>query len=620
MSRFTRSRRSPHPDGATGREQPLTDDTATETDAASSDPAAAPPGADHRDPGDPRDSEEPSAGGRDGGPRSGRVAGGVRRLRAARGVGRAVDVLAFVLVAGALVLPNRLADLRPAGFARLPVEAILGAAVLIVLPRRPRTVVAAVAGLGLGALTVLNLLDLGFEEFLGRGFNLVLDWTLLGDAHAYLKDSAGPTGATAALVAAVVLVLAVLVLTAHAVVRLAGVLARHGSAATRSTLALGTAWVLCTATGVQVAGVPVAAEHTAASVQDRVQRVRATLRDEAAFAKVARQDAFGDTPPDRLLTGLRGKDVMITFIESYGRSAIEDPATAPGVDATLAAATERLDRAGYAAKSGWLTSATYGGSSWLGHSTFLTGLWIDSQQRYRTVTAGDHLTLTGAFRKTGAWRTVGIMPGVQKAWPEAKFYGLDHVYDSRDLGYRGPKFSWSTMPDQYTLTAFERLEHGRKHDKPLMSEIILTSSHQPWAPIPKTIPQDRVGDGSVYEDIQRAGRKPADVFYDSAEVKREYGKSVQYSVNSLVDHLARYGGKDTVLVFLGDHQPMARVSGADASRDVPCTIVAHDPEVLKKIADWGWTDGLRPAHDAPVWNMSSFRDRFLTAYGSTPSS
>ncbi|MEU1041499.1 sulfatase [Streptomyces sp. NPDC005907] len=593
--------------------------------SAGSPDASAGPGEASAVPGEP-----PTDPGGSGAPRDtpaapdGRPRGAPRGLRArhpalARGLARGTDVLAFAAVVIALLLPNRLGDLRAAAFARLPVEAVLGAAVLIVLPRRPRVAVAVTAGLGLGALTVLNLLDLGFDEFLGRGFNLVLDWTLFGDARAYLKDSVGPAGATAAAVAVVVLVLAVLVLMALAVVRLARLLARHRPLATRSTLALGTVWVLCTATGVQFGGVPVAAGHAAAGVQDRAQRVQATLRDEAAFAEAAREDTFGGTPPEQLLTGLRGKDVMFTFIESYGRSAVEDPVTAPGVDATLASATERLGRAGYAAKSGWLTSATYGGSSWLGHSTFLSGLWIDNQQRYRTVTAGDHLTLTGAFRKTGAWRTVGIMPGVQKAWPEAEFYGLDHLYDARNLGYRGPKFSWSTMPDQYALAAFERLEHGRKHDKPLMSEIILTSSHQPWAPIPKTVPQDQVGDGSVYEGIQRAGKKPADVFYDSAKVKQEYGRSIQYSVRSLIDYVIRYGGRNTVLVFLGDHQPMARVSGDHASRDVPCAIVAHDPEVLERIAGWGWTDGLQPGHDAPVWKMDSFRDRFLTAYGSTPS-
>ena len=63
--------------------------------------------------------------------------------------------------------------------------------------------------------------------------------------------------------------------------------------------------------------------------------MQATLKDERAFAKEAAADAFGDTPADQLLTGLRGKDVIFAFIESYGRSAIEDPAMAPGVDATL---------------------------------------------------------------------------------------------------------------------------------------------------------------------------------------------------------------------------------------------------------------------------------------------
>ena len=406
--------------------------------------------------------------------------------------------------------------------------------------------------------------------------------------------------------------------TTMAVLRLSKVMAGNREVATRTTVAIGTVWVTCAALGLQLTGPPLAARSTVALVKDRMDRVSATLEDEAAFGKEAKKDAFGNTPGDQLLTGLRGKDVMFTFIESYGRSAVEDPDIAPGVDATLTAKNNELRQAGFAAKSGWLTSATYGGSSWLGHSTFLSGLWINNQNRYRTVTAGDHLTLTGAFRRTGAWRTVGIMPGVQKNWPEGRFYGLDHVYDSRELGYHGPKFSWSTMPDQYALSAFERMEHGKDHDKPLMSEIILTSSHQPWAPLPKTIPWNQVGDGSVYRDIEKAGKDPADVFYDSDKVKKEYGKSIQYSVTSLIDYLVKYGSKNTVLVFLGDHQPMAKVSGSNASRDVPVSIVARDKSVLDKIDNWNWTDGLEPDPKAPVWRMDSFRDRFLTAYGSQP--
>jgi hypothetical protein len=537
---------------------------------------------------------------------------------AARAVRHGLHVLAAALVVGALLLPNTAAGLRPNRFTRIPAEAIIGVVLLLALPRRPRIVVAALYGAGIGVLTVLNLLDMGFTEYLGRGFNVVLDWGLLDDARAYVADAMGGTAATAAAVGAVALALLLVAGLALATVRLSGVLARHRSRATRGALVAGTVWITCTVLGLQISGMPVASDRAADALKTQTRRVVDTLRDEAAFAREARADTFGATPGDQLLPDLRGKDVLFTFIESYGRTALEDPLIAPGVSRALGTATDALADAGYHARSGWLTSATYGGSSWLGHSTALSGLWVDNQQRYRTVTAGDHLTLTKAFRRTGAWDTVGIMPGVQKGWPEARWYGLDTVYDAFHLGYRGPKFSWSTMPDQYALEAFQRLEHGRKRDRPLMAEIILTSSHQPWAPVPELVDWDELGDGSVFDAVHEAGKKPADVVADSTASRREYGRSIRYSVTSLTQWLERYGTDDTVLVFLGDHQPIARVSGPRASRDVPVSIVAKDPKVLDRIAGWHWTEGLEPAADAPVWRMSSFRDRFLTAYGSVP--
>ncbi|MEV6882556.1 CDP-alcohol phosphatidyltransferase [Streptomyces sp. NPDC051135] len=541
-----------------------------------------------------------------------------RHPRTALVVRRSTTALSAILVLGALLLPNTLTALEPSRFARIPVEAVIAAVLLLCLPRVPRLVAAALFGTALGALTVLNLLDMGFTEYLGRSFNLVLDWSLLDDAQSFVADSMGGAAAAWAAVGAVVLAAALLVLTALAAVRLGELLAAHRERAARGALMTGTVWMTCVALGVQTFGLPVATSSASRAAEAQAHRVVDTLRDEAAFAKEAKADRFGATPGAQLVPDLRGKDMIFTFIESYGRSAIEDPVMAPGVDRTLDARTDALAKAGFHARSGWLTSATYGGSSWLGHSTFLSGLWVDNQQRYRTVTAGDHLTLTKAFEKTGDWDTVGIMPGVQKAWPEAGWYGLDKVYDAFGMGYRGPKFSWSTMPDQYALEAFQRLEHGRKRDRPLMAEVILTSSHQPWAPIPRTVGWDEIGDGSVYDGIEASGVKAADVITDSARSKEEYGKSIQYSVTSLTQWLERYGTDDTVLVFLGDHQPLARVSGDRASRDVPVSVVAKDPKVLDAIDDWNWTEGLRPAEDAPVWPMSSFRDRFLTAYGSVP--
>jgi len=47
---------------------------------------------------------------------------------------------------------------------------------------------------------------------------------------------------------------------------------------------------------------------------------------------------------------------------------------------------------------------------------------------------------------------------------------------------------------------------------------------------------------------------------------------------------------------------------------VPVTIIAADPAVTDRAANWGWQNGLRPGASAPVWPMDTFRDRFLTTY------
>jgi len=73
--------------------------------------------------------------------------------------------------------------------------------------------------------------------------------------------------------------------------------------------------------------------------------------------------------------------------------------------------------------------------------------------------------------------------------------------------------------------------------------------------------------------------------------------------------------QDLVLVVLGDHQPASIVRGEAVSHDVPVSIIAADPAVMDRAADWCWQEGLRPDAGTPVWPMDAFRDRFLTAYG-----
>ena len=65
-------------------------------------------------------------------------------------------------------------------------------------------------------------------------------------------------------------------------------------------------------------------------------------------------------PADRLLRGLRGKDVLVVFVESYGRVAVQGTSFSPGVDAVLDDGSRRLRAAGYGARSAFLTSPTFG--------------------------------------------------------------------------------------------------------------------------------------------------------------------------------------------------------------------------------------------------------------------
>jgi hypothetical protein len=527
-------------------------------------------------------------------------------------------MLALLVVAFAVLAPDTYGHLRPAAFLRIPIEVVVGALAVLVLRKRARSAAVAVAGVVLGLVILLKVLSLGFSSVLGRPFDPVLDWSFFGNAFDYLTASAPEAVGIAAVVGAVVLACAVPLVAVWSVRRLSAVVVRHPTTTARCAAVLGIGWVVCLLLGVQVVpGEPVAASTTVHVLYDAGSRARSSLNDEQEFRKEEAADSALPPPGRQVLAGLKGKDVIIAFVESYGRSAVEDPRIAPGVEAVLDAGNARLAAAGFGAASGWLNSPTVGGGSWLAHSTLLSGVRISNQERYQTLLKSNRLTLSSAFRTAG-WRTVALMPATHGGWPEGAFYRYQKVYERPDMKYEGPRFGWSPMPDQFVLEALQTKQLGVPGHTPVMVEAELTSSHTPWAPLPKMVAWNNLGDGSLFDSIESAAKQRNDVWPNPDRVRTEYGRSIQYSLTALFSYLERYGTKDTVLVFLGDHQPAPIVTGGDASRDVPITIVAKDPAVLSQISGWGWQQGLKPGPNTPEWPMEAFRDRFLSAF--TPGS
>jgi phosphatidylglycerophosphate synthase len=535
-----------------------------------------------------------------------------------RGIAVGLTILAAVLVWAALVAPDQPKYLTPSAFVRIPLEGLVLVALALVLPLTARRILAGVVGPALALVVILKVLDIGFFTTFDRPFDPLGDTSDAGIGLETLRAAIGRTEANLVVVGAIVGVVALVLLTTFAAFRLTRVAAGNRRWAWRTVAGLGAAWGICWLFGAQlISHTPLASTLSAGLVVDEVRTLQADIHDQSVFANQIKHDSFRNTPGGKLLTGLRGKDVLLVFVESYGRVTVQGSTFSPAVDALLDRGTTRLRAAGFAARSGFLTSSTFGGISWLAHSSLQAGVWANTQQRYNQLVSTDRFTLSDAFNRAG-WRTVDMAPADDRPWPEGlSFYHYDKLYDRRDIGYRGPTFTYAPMPDQYMFLALHRLELARSHRRPVFAEVDTVSSHMPWNRIPAQISWADVGNGSIYNRIPMDHETGA-FWSNPTRVRAAYSRSIEYSLSTLISFVQHYGNKNLVLAVVGDEQPLPIVSGETANHDVPISIVAHDPKVLKQIGSWGWGPGLRPRANAPVWPMSAFRNRFLSAFDSHP--
>ena len=169
-----------------------------------------------------------------------------------------------------------------------------------------------------------------------------------------------------------------------------------------------------------------------------------------AFASDLQSQPSGFADVPGLLSALEGRNVVVTYVESYGMAALDDPDFAAAVGPRLEAARARIENAGLELVTGKLTSPTVGGQSWYAHGTMLSGLWLENQLRYELLLASERETLVDDFRRAG-YRTVTVMPAITTAWPEAIRLGYDDVYTAQNIPYAGP-----TMIHPFRLGSIRR--------------------------------------------------------------------------------------------------------------------------------------------------------------------
>lgn len=494
---------------------------------------------------------------------------------------------------------------------RLPLEGVALALLLAAVPPRiarpllwPLAVLAALAGL-------LQILDRATAALLGRPLNPVLDLELLPKLAELVQGAIGTPAALALLLASLLLLVALLAGTRWALGAFARLQAPRLALPALALLLI--AWQLPANAGLPG---PVSA-HLTPTLAEQGRRTLAMLNERSTFGAAAARDPLAEAPPADPFARLGGADLLVVFIESYGRAAVEDPRYAETTRAALERLEEAAESRGFAAATGWSRAPTIGGQSWLAHASFLSGLWVDNQIRYAVlVGSGRRLLphfLEGAERG-GERESVLVMPAIVRHWPEAGFMGFQRRYFAEDLGYAGAPYNWVTMPDQYTLSAFETRERSGG-GAPLFALLALISSHAPWTPIAPVLDDwDAIGDGEIFSRWADEGDPPEVLWRDPDQVREHYALSIDYVLRSLAGYLEWKGERPFLMIALGDHEAGGIVAGPEATRDVPVHLFASDPEFLEPFAEWGYTRGTRPDPEGQVTPMDAFRDFLLQAY------
>ena len=317
----------------------------------------------------------------------------------------------------------------------------------------------------------------------------------------------------------------------------------------------------------------------------------------AAEMTATTRAALGPGPSmDVNLANVRGADVFLFFIESYGAVSWDRPEFTRPLAADRARFLDDIHATGRDVVSAYVESPTFGGNSWLAHISLLSGFEIRDEDTNVLLMAQKRDTLVTAFARRG-YRTLALMPGLQQSWPEGAFYGFSQIYDGEHLEYHGPPFGWWTIPDQFAVARMDSAEvnvANRPSRAPLFVFFPTTGTHTPFTPTPPYQPDwPRMLTDQPYAqaDVDRAWQQEPDWLH----LGPSYVRALSAAYTWLGGYLRLRAGRDFVMILIGDHQPPAAVSGTGAPWDVPVHVITNRPGVLDALRTHGFRRGLAPA-------------------------
>ncbi len=323
--------------------------------------------------------------------------------------------------------------------------------------------------------------------------------------------------------------------------------------------------------------------------------------------------ALADSPEmNGGLEGLGGADVLLAFVEAYGAVTYDNPTFAEALDPSRRDLSEAARETGREVLSAYVNSPTFGASSWLAHLSLLTGVEVRDQYGYVAVMSSTRDTLPKAFRRQG-YRSVAVMPGMRQAWPEGAFYGFDEIHGRDGLAYGGPKFGWWSIPDQFTLAKFDQLELSAPGRRPVFAVFPTSTTHAPFGPVAPYQPDwSKLLTDAAFDpaDVERAMAANPDL----TNLSPSYAKAMAYEFTTFAGYVRQHADDNLVMILIGDHQPVAAVSGTGATYEVPVHVVARPGVMMDRLRAAGFLDGMEPRRPA-LGPMPGLVPTLLRAFG-----
>lgn len=317
---------------------------------------------------------------------------------------------------------------------------------------------------------------------------------------------------------------------------------------------------------------------------------------------------------DADLALVKGTDVFLVFMESYGAVSFERPEFAARLAASRAEFEQTIRATNRAVVSAYVDAPTFGGSSWLAHISLMSGVEVRDPGTNAQLMTEKRDTVITTFARHG-YRTVAMMPGLRQLWPEGTFYGFDEIYGADRVDYHGPEFGWFAIPDQFALARLDALEVSRGSRAPLFVFFPTLSTHMPFSPTPPYQPDwRRMLTNNPYDDpdLDRAYGEEKEL--DWVDFGPAYGNAVAYAYASIGGYLRLRADHEFIMILLGDHQPPALVTGTGAPWDVPVHVIASRGKVLDRLLARGFRTGLAPGRPS-LARMHELLPVLLDAFG-----